>query len=208
MLEVPVFNIEGEKKETLELPETIFGPKVNTNIIHQAIVMYRACLRQGTVKTKGRAEVSGGGKKPFRQKGTGRARAGSIRSPLWMGGGVVFGPTPRDFRYAIPKQIKVAALRESLNAKFQDEDLMFVLDLSIQSKKTKDFVKVLNTLKLAGAKTLALWDEKDDNVLRVSRNIPHFSLMRSRDVNAYDILRTKKVLITKSAFQTLLKRIK
>ncbi len=207
MPSVPVFTFDGKQKETVDLPDAVFGQKVNTDIIHQAVLMYQAGGRQGTAKTKGRAEVSGGGKKPFRQKGTGRARAGSIRSPLWMGGGVTFGPVLRDYSYSIPKKIKVAALRESLNAKFLDKNLTCVQDLSIKSNKTKDFAKALSGLKLEG-KILALWDGKDGNVVRVSRNLPRFRLIRSADVNAYDVMAAKKILITKTALQDLLKRIK
>ncbi len=207
MASFPVYNIEGQKKDSIELPDAIFGQRINQNILHQAVLMYQAGQRQGTLKTKNRVDVSGGGKKPFRQKGTGRARAGSNRSPLWMGGGVIFGPVPRDFSYSIPRQIKVSALRESLNSKFMDKDLMCVADLNIKSAKTKDFVKALNNLKLVGSKVLALWDGKDENLMRVSRNVPHFNLVRAQDVNAYDILRNKKLLVTKSALQDLLKRV-
>ena len=116
MATVPVYNMEGQKNDSIEVPDEIFGQKINRDVLHQAILMYQANQRQGTVSTKNRNAVSGGGKKPFRQKGTGRARAGSNRSPLWMGGGVIFGPVPRDFGYSVPHQIKVSALRESLNA--------------------------------------------------------------------------------------------
>lgn len=202
----PIHNQEGKKVEELNLPDTLFGGPVNGGVIHQAVVMYQAAQRQGTASTKERGSVSGGGKKPFRQKGTGRARAGSIRSPLWRKGGVVFGPHPRDFRFSLPKKIRLAALRESLNAKFQSQDLFCVEHLKATSTKTKDFAKLLAALKLNG-KILALLDRDDADILRVSRNLPFLRLMRVEDVNAYDILRNKKVLITKNAFKNLLKRI-
>lgn len=207
MPSVPVLNSEGKKVEDIDLPDAIFGNPVNGNILHQAIVMYHASQRQGTASTKERGAVSGGGRKPFRQKGTGRARAGSIRSPLWRGGGVVFGPHPRDFSYSIPRKVKIAALRESMNAKFLSKDLLCVDRLAVTSAKTKDFAKILNTWKLH-EKTLALLDNSDSDVYKISRNIPFFSLKRADDVNAYDILRNKKLLVTKAALKNLLKRIK
>ncbi len=203
----PVLNSEGKKVEDIDLPETVFGGVVNNALLHQAIVKYQAGQRQGTASTKERGSVSGGGKKPFRQKGTGRARAGSIRSPLWHGGGVVFGPHPRDFSFSIPQKIKVAALRESINAKFLSKDLLCVDHLTVKTAKTKDFAKILKSLKIE-SKTLALLDKSDTDISQVSRNVPFFSLMRADDVNAYDILRNKKLLVTKAAFKNLLKRIK
>lgn len=205
---LPIINSQGQKVEDAELPDTLFGGPVNQNVIHQAVVMYNANHRQGNASTKERGAVSGGGKKPFRQKGTGRARAGSIRSPLWHGGGVVFGPHPRDFSYHIPQKMKVAALRESINAKFQSKDLLCVDRLTVTSPKTKDFVKTLIALKLTEGKTLALLDTNDPDIRKVSRNIPFFSFMRAEDVNAYDILRSQKILVTKAALKNLLKRIK
>jgi large subunit ribosomal protein L4 len=191
----------------MDLPEEIFGGSINTSVLHQAIVMYQAALRQGNISTKGRNDVSGGGKKPFRQKGTGQARAGSTRSPLWKGGGVIFGPLPRDFGYTIPRKVRKAALRESLKAKCQDNDLLCVADIKDSFSKTKEFAKFLNGLSLSG-KVLALLDGSHESIPRVSRNIPRFSLKRSQDVTAYDILRSKKLLVSKTAFQSLLVRIK
>ena len=203
----PILNSEGKKIEDIELPDTVFGTRVNGDLLHQAVLMYHAGQRQGTASTKERGAVSGGGKKPFRQKGTGRARAGSIRSPLWRKGGVVFGPHPRDFSYTIPQKIKLAALRESINAKYLSKDLLCVDRLTVQSSKTKDFAKILTALQLK-EKTLAVLDKSDNDLTRVARNIPFFNLMRAEDVNAYDVLRNKKVLITKAALKNLLKRIK
>ena len=206
MATFPVHNNQGKETKTIELPDSIFGGRVNTDVIHQAVVMYQACSRQGTASTKERGSVSGGGKKPYRQKGTGRARAGSIRSPLWRGGGVVFGPHPRDFAYSIPKKIKAAALRESLNAKYLARDLICVEDLYLVSHKTKDFARILDDLKLEG-KVLTIVDYDDEKLRRASANIPYVHLMRVQDVNAYDLLRAKKILITQNAFQKLLQRM-
>ncbi len=206
MSNLTVLNSEGKKQETIDLPEDIFAGPVNSDVLHQAVVMYQASLRQGQASTKERGAVSGGGIKPWRQKGTGRARHGSIRSPLWKKGGVVFGPHPRDFGYAVPRKVRQVALRESLNAKFQKEDLVCVDDLKESFQKTKEFAAILKRLSLKG-NVLALLDGSDSSVQRVSRNIPLFELMRSQDVNAYDILRYKKILVTKTAFNNLLERI-
>lgn len=207
MSSLPIFSKEGKKTDkTIDLPKEIFEAPVNTKVIHQAVLMYQAALRQGTASTKERGSVSGGGKKPWRQKGTGRARQGSIRSPLWHGGGVVFGPHPRDFSFSVPRRIKQAALRESLNAKFQSKELMCLEDIKGSLSKTKEFAKILSALKLKG-KVLAILDGCDSSLTRVSRNIPFFDLVRCEDVNAYDILRNKNLLVTKTAFDKLLKRI-
>ena len=207
MTKLPVLDNKGKEIESIDLPKEIFESRLNADVIHQAIVMYQASLRQGNASTKERADVSGGGKKPYRQKGTGQARAGSSRSPLWHGGGVTFGPHPRDFGYTLPKKIKKAALRESLKAKSQDNNLLCVGDIKDSFSKTKEFVKFLDGLKLKG-KILAVLDGSDESIARASRNIPSFNLMRAQDVNAYDILRNKKLLVTKTAFQNLLERVK
>ena len=202
-----VHNTEGKKVEDIDFPDGIFSDRMNNALLHQTIVKYNASKRQGNASTKERGSVRGGGRKPFRQKGTGRARAGSIRSPLWRHGGVVFGPHPRDFNYDVPRKMKIAALRESINAKIISKDLFCVDRFSVTSQKTKDFAKILNTLKL-NEKTLAVLDKTDMDIRKVSRNIAHFSLLRAEDVNAYDILSNKKLLLTKAAFKSLLKRIK
>lgn len=206
MSSLQILTSEGKKSETIDLPKEIFDGPVNQDVIHQAVVMYQASERQGNASTKTRKEVSGGGIKPWRQKGTGRARHGSIRSPLWKKGGVVFGPHPRDFGYSVPQKVRQGALRETLNAKYQGKDLVCIDDFKKPFAKTKEFAAVLKNLGLGG-KVLALLDGCDASVQRVSRNIPLFRLMRSRDVNAYDILRHKKILVTKTAFNNLLERI-
>ncbi|MFH1360272.1 MAG: 50S ribosomal protein L4 [Candidatus Omnitrophota bacterium] len=207
MSSFPIHNMDGKKIEDFDLPEKILEGPVNRSILHQAILMYQANKRQGTASTKERGQVSGGGKKPYRQKGTGRARAGSIRSPLWRGGGTVFGPSPRDFGYEVPKKIKSVALRESLKAKLSTNDVFCVDRITLKSTKTKDFAKILKKLKMEG-RILALSDEYDKDLLRVAKNIRLLSLLQAQEANAYDILRNKKILITKPAFKTLLKRIK
>jgi len=206
VVKVSVLNREGEERDAVEIPEGLFEQRVNTDVIHQSVVMYQAGLRQGNASTKERADVSGGGKKPFRQKGTGRARAGSSRSPLWHGGGVVFGPHPRDFSYTVPKKVKKSALRESLKAKFQANQLKCIEDLTDPIEKTKDFAQMLKHLDIKG-KTLAALDGSDATVERVSRNIPTFNLMRAQDINAYDVMRNKNVIFTKSALIKVLERV-
>lgn len=207
MLKLAIYSRSGKEIDKVELPEDIFGAPVNTDVLHQAMVMHQASLRQGNASTKERGAVSGGGKKPWRQKGTGRARQGSIRSPLWHGGGVVFGPHPRDFGYTVPKKVRRAALRESLNAKFQSQNLFCLEELKGKLGKTKEFARILTALKLQG-KILGLLDGCDESVKLVSRNIPRFEMLRSEDVNAYDVLRNKNLLLTKASLDKILERVK
>ncbi len=207
MPSVPVYNSEGKHVEEMDVPENILKNGINDYVIHQAILMYQAGQRQGNASTKERGAVNGSGKKPWRQKGTGRARAGSTRSPLWRGGGVVFGPHPRDFSFSVPKKVRTAALRETINSKYLTKDLTCVERLGDSSAKTKDFAKILKAFKLEGT-VLAILDESDPDIAKVSRNIPFFQLVRASDVTAYDIMRSKKILVTKAAFKNLLKRIK
>ena len=206
MPELNIVDVTGNKSASFELPKEKFGVHVNDAVIHQAIVMYQANTRQGTVATKDRSLVSGGGKKPWKQKGTGRARAGSTRSPLWKKGGIIFGPVPRDFSVAVPKKVRIAALRESLNAKFLSNEIVCIDKVEISSGKTKDFAKILVNLKLNG-RVLALLDGSNENIFLASRNIARLTLNRASDVNARDILSNKNLLVTKAALETLLKRI-
>ena len=206
MPQLAVRDLKGKEAGTIDLPEKVFADKVRKSVLHQAVVKYLASQRQGNASTKERGAVSGGGVKPWRQKGTGRARAGSIRSPLWKGGGVVFGPHPRDFAYSLPKGLRRVALKESLNAKYHSKDLYFVSEITEKIEKTKEFAKILKALKLSG-KILAILDGCDESVCRASRNIDQFRLVRSEDVTALDILKFKRLLITKTAFDNLIKRI-
>lgn len=205
MPDLAVYNSEGLKTGKIDLPD-LFSGHVNKDVIYQVVVMYQANQRQGTASTKERAEVSGGGKKPFRQKGTGRARAGSIRSPLWRGGGTVFGPHPRDYRYTVPKKIKKMALKEVLKDKYINEDLFCVDQINIANAKTKNFAQFLLKFSLK-KKKLALLDEMEDHLIKASRNIPNFRLLKVEQVNAYDILCSASLLITKPALQKLIKRL-
>ncbi|MDE2222273.1 MAG: 50S ribosomal protein L4 [Candidatus Omnitrophica bacterium] len=206
MPELNVVDVKGKKASTVELPKDHFGVPVNDAVIHQAVVMYNANERQGNASTKTRKDVSGGGKKPWAQKGTGRARQGSSRSPLWKKGGIIFGPHPRDFGYGLTRKTKACALRESLNAKFLDNSLLCVDGLQVSSGKTKDFAAILRALKVEG-RTLVVLEGCDEKTMLASRNIPRLTLVRAQDANASDIMNNKNVLVTKQALTLLLKRI-
>ena len=206
MAKVAVFDKSGKEKESLDLPGDIFDGIVNQDVIHQAVVMYQASGRQGTVSTKNRGEVSGGSRKPFRQKGTGSARQGSMSSPLQKRGGITFGPKPRDFSYDLPKQIRAIALRESLKVKYQGKDIHVIDDIKESLPKTKDFVKMLENLSIKG-KILALLDGSHETLTRSSKNISTVFLKRWQDVNALDVIHSKKILVTKTALKKLLERI-
>ncbi len=206
MPKLTIYNIEGKETGTMDLPES-FGEKVNSDVIHQAVVMYQANERQGNADTKIRSEISGGNKKPFRQKGTGRARQGSSRSPLMRHGGIVFGPHPRDFSYVVPKKVRVAALRESLKTKFNIESLCCIDSIELKSGKTKDFVAVLKNLKVSGKKVLALFDGCSKEVTLASRNVSNVQLVKPAEVNALDVLKNNKIVVTKSAMEKILKRL-
>jgi large subunit ribosomal protein L4 len=206
MPKLTVYNIEGKEVGAIDLPES-FAKAVNAAVIHQAIVMYQANQRQGTLDTKIRSEISGGNKKPFRQKGTGRARQGSSRSPLMHHGGIIFGPHPRDFSYSVPKKVRTAALRESLNAKFKDDSLVCVDEMMVKSGKTKDFIGILKALKVNGKKVLALFDDCQKEVTLASRNVRGIQIAVGGEVNALNILKNNKVLATKAAMEKLLKRL-
>jgi len=201
-----VYNKEGKESGNIELPKDLFNDQVNQDVIHQAIVMYQASLRQGNASTKERGAISGGGKKPFKQKGTGRARAGSTRSPLWKKGGIVFGPHPRNFGYTLPKKIRRIALIESLKARLNENKLLCIEDLKDDFKKTKEFSTILNKLNIEG-KVVAALDGSNEAVQRVSRNIAYFDLVRSQDINALDILKHKFVLLSKTALNDIINRI-
>ncbi|MFZ5800129.1 MAG: 50S ribosomal protein L4 [Candidatus Omnitrophota bacterium] len=209
MLTCSLFSLKGEEIEKMELPKEVFDGKINRHLLSQAAVVYHANQRQGTASTLTRGEVSGGGKKPWRQKGTGRARVGSNRSPLWRHGGVTFGPHPREFRASLPERMKQLALRSSLNDKALTDNLLMLETLSLPTHKTKDFVAVLSALKLK-KKTLVLIDEKEKDIklLRSSRNVPFATLRRAQDVNAMEVLAHEKVLMTKAALKILTQRIK
>jgi len=210
---LPVYNSEGKEVEKLELDAHVFDGTINNDALHQAVVAFGASQRRGFAATKTRGEVSGGGKKPWKQKGTGRSRHGSSRSPLWRHGGVVFGPHPRDYSYALPVKIKSLALKSSLNAKVKEDNLLVLDKVSLESKKTKDVVKIFSNLKINEkskklARALLLVGRIDDNLRLASRNVSFLAVGRAQDACAYEVLASKKLLITKDGLQELVKRLK
>lgn len=203
---LPIYDLKGKTVDTLTLDPLFHEGEVNTDVIYQAVVKYQAGDREGTAATKTRGEVSGGGKKPWKQKHTGRARHASIRSPLWRGGGTVFGPHPRDYAYTLPLQIRRRAVVEGVKDKVVRGKLVVVNALELDSPKTKGMAGVLKTFKLQ--KPLVLVDEKKSNVLLASRNLPYVDVKSSEEVNALDVVSHQECLMTKAAYSGLLKRLK
>ncbi|MDP3791064.1 MAG: 50S ribosomal protein L4 [Candidatus Omnitrophota bacterium] len=204
---IPVFNSKGKEIEKFELNKELFTGEVNKGVLYQFVRMYNANQRSGTASTKTRGDVSGGGKKPWRQKGTGRARAGSSRSPLWRGGGKVFGPHPRDFHYDIPKKIKKLALLSSLNSKILDEKLIGIDAIALAEPKTKQFQAVVDALKLQG-RSLFILDIVDEKTRRASRNIEGVTLKNYKDFNPVDVLNCNTVIMSKVALEKIPERLK
>ncbi|ABS35100.1 50S ribosomal protein L4 [Clostridium botulinum] len=197
MPKVDLFNQNGEKVGDLQLADSVFGVEVNTYAMHQVVKALLANKRQGTQSAKTRAEVSGGGIKPWRQKGTGRARQGSIRAPQWIHGGVVFAPKPRDYRMSIPKSMKKVAIKSALTSKV-NENLMVVVDeIKLETPKTKEVVKMLNSFN--AKKTLIITNNAEENVYKSARNIEGVQIIPVNNINVYDVLKYDKVVITKDA---------
>ncbi len=203
MTEMDVHTIKGEKIGEIELNDDLFNAKINKHIVHQIVKRYLAEKRRGTASTKGKAEVSGGGKKPWKQKGTGRARAGSIRSPLWVGGGIVFGPDNRDYGYAIPKKMRLVALQSVLSDKFKNNNIIIVDKLDLENGKTKEIVKILTNLNIANNKVLIIIDKENEMIKRSIHNLKNALAIPANKMNTYDILNYEKIVITKSALQIM-----
>ena len=197
MANVAVFNMEGKEVGTIELNDAVFGVEVNEHLVHMAVVQQLANNRQGTQKAKTRSEVSGGGRKPWRQKGTGHARQGSTRSPQWTGGGMVFAPVPRDYSFKLNKKEKRAALKSALTDKVQSSSLIVVDELKFDEIKTKNFAKVMDNLKVE--KGLVVIDDNDKNVVMSARNVEGVDTTLVNTINVYDIMKAKKVVLTKAA---------
>ena len=206
-MELKVFNREGEPVGQLRLDSTVWEGRINTQLLSQAVAMYRANQRAGTASTKTRGDVRGGGKKPWKQKHTGRARAGSIRSPLWRHGGSIFGPRPRDFHYRLPQVMLRKALLESLKGKLRDDQLVLVDVLSAETPKTKPFARLTSVFHIA-KKSVIVLDEPSPALLKSLRNLEAFALCRADNVSALDLLQADKVLVTKAAFDRLERRIR
>jgi len=200
MPKVALYNIQGERIGEVELSDDVFGAEVRPDIMHRAVVNYLANQRLGTASTLTRAEVPGGGRKPWRQKGTGRARHGSIRSPLWRKGGIVFGPKPRSFKTTMPKKLKRLALKSALSAKTRDNELILLDSLTMEAPKTKQMVTILANLK-ANKKSLIVMADKNDNVVKSARNIPGVKTAYVNTLNVYDILNHDFLIMTKEAAQ-------
>ncbi len=202
---ISVYNELKEKVGELELNETVFNAPVKKHLFHEVVRMQMARQRKGTASTKGRDEVRGGGRKPWRQKGTGRARAGTRRSPLWKGGGVIFGPKPRAFSFAVPKKVRRAALRAALTLRLQEEQLLVVENLHFEQTKTKDMVEFIKRFDVD--KVLIVIQERNDAVERSARNLQNIQVLREAGLNVYDILRYDTLLITKPAIQQIESRL-
>ncbi len=198
MPKVALYDINGSQVGDIELKDDIFGIEVNNHVMYEAVKNYLANQRQGTQSAKTRAEVRGGGRKPWRQKGTGRARQGSIRSPQWKGGGVVFAPKPRDYSYSLPKKVKRLALKSALTSKVVDNEIIVLDSLTLEQAKTKEMVKVLSNLK-ANKKSLIVIPERDEKVIRAASNIPGVKTAYVNTINVYDILNCDSFIITKDA---------
>ena len=202
MANVSVYNMEGKEVGTMELSDAIFGVEINEHLVHMAVVQQLANNRQGTQKAKTRSEVSGGGRKPWRQKGTGHARQGSTRSPQWTGGGVVFAPVPRDYPFKMNRKEKRTALKSVLTDKVANNKLIVLDKLAFDEIKTKDFVKVLDNLKIEG-KALVVLNENDTNVVMSAKNVPTAKTTLTSTINVYDILDAKTLVLTQDAVKTI-----
>ncbi len=201
MAKVSVFNMEGKEVEQIELADSVFGVEVNEHLVHMAVLQQLANNRQGTQKAKTRSEVRGGGRKPWRQKGTGHARQGSTRAPQWTGGGVVFAPTPRDYSFKLNKKEKRGALKSALSSRVQENKLIVVDELKFNEIKTKNMKNVLANLKLD--KCLVVLNENDQNVVMSAKNIPTVKTAQTSELNVFDILKYNTVVVTKDAVKTI-----
>ncbi|WP_409273055.1 50S ribosomal protein L4 [Neobacillus sp. SCS-31] len=200
MPKVALFNQNGSQVGEIELNDTVFGIEPNQHVLFEAILMQRASMRQGTHKTKIRSEVAGGGRKPWRQKGTGRARQGSIRSPQWKGGGTVFGPVPRSYSYKLPRKVRRLAIKSALSTKVLEENIVVLESLAFEAPKTKDFVNVLKGLSVE-KKALVVTADLDENVALSARNIPGVTVVAANGISVVDVLNHDKLIITKAAVE-------
>lgn len=198
MPKVNVYNMLGEQVGEINLMDEVFGAEVNEHVLYEVVKNQLANKRQGTQSAKTRAEVRGGGRKPWKQKGTGRARQGSIRAPQWTGGGVVFAPKPRDYSYSVPKKVRRLAMKSALSSKVQNGEIIVLDELNLNEPKTKEMIAILNNVK-AGRKALIVMNEKNENVMKSARNIPNVETTLVSTLNVYDILKYDSFIITKDA---------
>jgi large subunit ribosomal protein L4 len=205
MATADVYNMDGEKVSETNLSDEIFNVPVKQHVLHEMVTMQLKNRRAGTTATKGRSDVRGGGQKPYRQKGTGRARAGTRRSPLWRGGGVVFGPSPRSYRYKVPRRVRGQALKMALTSKLQDNALIVVDRLDLEPAKTKRFVEVM--VALEAGRALIVTDRKIESLELSSRNVPDVKILRSEGLNVYDILRFKNLVLLEPSVKQIAERL-
>jgi large subunit ribosomal protein L4 len=198
MPKVALYNVSGTQVGEIELAESVFGVEPNAHVLHDAVVMQRASLRLGTHKTKGRSEVRGGGRKPWKQKGTGRARQGSIRAAQWKGGGVIFGPTPRSYAFKLPKKVRRLAIKSALSSKVIDNEIIVLDTLAITTPRTKEIVSIFNNFKVE-RKALVVTANYDETVALSVRNIPNAKFVSAEGINVLDVLGYDKLIITQDA---------
>jgi large subunit ribosomal protein L4 len=203
MVELKLYNLLGQETGKIEGEEKIFNVKYSAALIHQVLRGFRAAQRTGSHSTKTKGEVRGGGKKPWKQKGTGRARAGSIRSPLWNGGGVIFGPKPRDYSFSLPKKMKKAAYRAVISSRYAADSIRVVEDLNFDSPKTKEMVKILKAFNFENKKALMVLSDNQRNIKLAGRNIPKLSTLRADNLNIYELLNSEILIIQKEAVKKL-----
>lgn len=202
MPKLTVLDVTGKQVGDIELNDSVFGIEPNEHVIYEAVIMQRASLRQGTHATKNRSAVRGGGRKPWRQKGTGRARQGSIRSPQWVGGGTVFGPSPRSYSYKLPKKVRRLAIKSALSAKVRDNETIVLDQLTMESPKTKAFAEVLKNLSV-NEKALIVVNDNNEATALSARNIPTVKLVTTDQVNVFDVVDSGKLILTKDAAEKL-----
>ncbi|MFW3625428.1 MULTISPECIES: 50S ribosomal protein L4 [Aerococcus] len=202
MANITLFKQDGSQAGEITLNDEVFAIEPNENAIYDVVIMQQASLRQGTHKVKGRSEVSGGGRKPWRQKGTGRARQGSIRSPQWVGGGRAFGPTPRSYAYKLPRKVRRLALSSALSNKVAENNFIVVDELAFETPKTKLFQEVLNNLQVEN-KVLVVINKDNDNAQLSARNLPNVKVVDENNVNVFDLVNSEKVIITKAALSNV-----
>ncbi|AFM27853.1 50S ribosomal protein L4 [Desulfomonile tiedjei] len=207
MASVDVINQKGVKVDTIELDDRIFNVESRDQLVQQVVVWQQAKRRCGTAATKTRGQISGGGKKPWRQKGTGRARAGTNRSPVWVGGGTVFGPHPRSYAFSLPKKVRKEALRSVLSSRLRDNNLFVVDKIELESPKTKLFLETVKAMGLDTGKTLFVTSEKDETLSRSSRNLYHVMILPTEGLNVYDLLRYDRLVLLQDAVPKIHERL-
>ncbi len=203
MIDMKIHSVEGETIGEIKLNEDLFNAKINKHIVHQIVKRYLADKRRGTASTKGRSDVRGGGKKPWKQKGTGRARAGTIRSPLWVGGGIVFGPQVRDYGFSIPKKMKLVALKSVLSDKVTNDTMIILDKIELKNGKTKEITEIFNKFNLNNEKILIVIEKENEQIKRAINNLTNVIAVTANKINTYDVLNSNKVLVTKNALEVI-----